>query len=201
MYSDLCTVFTTISAGFVLIMGSLLALSMTLFLMASDGDEDEELGLNGQENEDSHPLSDLQRALQRLARDSCSSELDRAAQEDDYVDNRSQVSERSRLNTGEDRNGTGDEGGRIFSASNNTHCRDGGGGLRVQESSSIGHGMVTLEDVYLGVADQAMAEETNNTQEPAWSGAGVSPVCKEDTTLAPVRAFDELDTIVEVVGK
>lgn len=178
-----------VSAGFVLMGGSILALCMTLFLTVED-DGNEELDLDNQE--DQNAFSDLHKALQKLAGDRSRSDLDGLGQDIECVDNRGEIGER-RI-TGTDKSTpVGEELGRwsLFSTSNNTHSK-GSGSARPREDG-VPEGIE--ENINLMVLDHPGAGEINSGRECAWSNATVLNTLKEEIAPAP------LDTIMEVAGK
>ncbi|RUS71411.1 hypothetical protein EGW08_020824 [Elysia chlorotica] len=167
-------------SGFVLLGGSILALCMTMVLLTTeDADGDEDADLEGQEDKEEHPLRDLQRALQKIDHDSSCSDLDNEGQENN--------SEKKRTNTG-DGSCVADESAwtaSLISLTNSVHSK-----TRSHEDFAV---VDAQEDV--GAGNYGSADEY-----PRTSSALTSP-SKEDNKSTPVRVFDELDTIVEVLGK
>ncbi|GFS00305.1 monocarboxylate transporter 12 [Elysia marginata] len=174
-----------VSSGFVLMGGSLLTLSMTLFLTVGETDVDEDLGLDVGEQ---HSLDEFEKALQKLAKYSSGSDLDGAGNDEVCGDSRSHTSERSHLNAAADKTAVGEDTGR-----NMAHSKDNGSSRTKENLGSEGmQGIVTPSD-----------GESNSVGEHPWgSSSGISSAYRDENSPAPpLRVFDELDTIVEVVGK
>ncbi|GFN88594.1 monocarboxylate transporter [Plakobranchus ocellatus] len=170
-----------VCSGFVLITGSLLAMSMTLSLSMIDTDEE----LDMQEKE-RHPLGELERALQKLAdeTDPCDPDQEHQSiniEEADCGDGQFPSNEKNFGKPEDDKNCVRDDKENLTAASNSPLVKTDRAPRFVEDS--------TVDLVERDARDGM-----------PWLSAGTHTLHKEDIST-PVRAFDELDTIVEVVGK